>query len=486
MFKSIKMKLTAITLTILFLVFGIQLAANYLFAETFYVHRKYTVMEKAYEMIGKTIDKTNDQLLDIIGIYEDNNNLQFTIANKDLKAIYNSKQYSFDVNKNKYKIIANFNFKDNVDKFTKNAKPILKEKKNNNDILILYGLIERNQDKFYVLIRTPLKAIKEDMYETNLFILYVSAVALISGVLIVYLFAKRISKPIEEIDLIALNVTNLDFSKRVRERDTNDEIGRLSKNINSMADRLEATINELTTVNQELENEISYKTKIDEMRKDFVANVSHELKTPLAVLNGYTEILKDDIPGIDKEYYYDVILDEIQNMSNLVHTLLTLSSMENNLTQIEFEDVNITELVSNVLFTNNILFLDKNLDYNFEADEHFYVLANRIYLEQAVTNYLTNAMKHAINGSVIQITIVREKKNIVVKVFNEGDTISSDEINLIWDRFYRSDKARTRNINNNIGMGLYFVRAIMNAHHGKYGVNNREIGVEFWFSLEEI
>jgi signal transduction histidine kinase len=480
------MKITVITLIILFIVFGIQLAANYLFAETFYVNRKYNVMQRAYNTIQKSNNVSDDKLVNIMGDYEDNNNLQFTIANKSLTAIYNSKQYSFDANKNKYKISANFNFKANIYKFKKDAQPVIKEKKNNNDILILYGVIERNQEIFYILIRTPLKAIKEDMYETNLFILYVSAIALIAGVLFVYLFANQISKPIEEIDRFALDVSNLDFSKRVHERDSKDEIGRLSININRMADRLESTINELTTVNQELEKEISYKTKIDEMRKDFVANVSHELKTPLSVLNGYAEILKDDIPGIDKEYYYDVILDEIQNMSNLVHTLLSLSYMENNLTKIEFEDINITELVSNVLFTYDILFLDKNLDYNFVADEHFYVSGNRIYLERAITNYLTNAIKHATNGSVIQISVVREKKNIFVKIFNEGESISPNEINLIWDRFYRSDKARTRNINNNIGMGLYFVRAIMNAHHGRYGVSNQPNGVEFWLSLEEI
>ncbi len=486
MFKTIKAKLTIIILMILLVVFGIQLASNYLFAETYYVNRKSKIMQEAYDNIRSAAIQNNDSIVDIMGNYEDYNNLQFVIDNKDLECIYNSKQYSFDDDKNKYKIKANFDFKAKIHLFTQDAKPILKEKKNSRDILILYGIIERGDDDFYILIRTPLQAIKEDMYETNIFILYVSGFALVLGAMFVYFFAKKTAAPIEEIDRIALNVTNLDFSGRASESTSNDEVGRLARNINRMADKLEDTIIDLKTANDELEKDVEYKTKIDEKRKEFVANVSHELKTPLAVLNGYAEILNNNMTGIDKEYYHNVILDEVQNMTKLVTTLLELSSMENGLNNMELVDTNITELVSHVLYSNDILFTDRNLDYSLDADEHFYVLANKVYLERAITNYITNAIKYSEQDHVILVTIRRIKKNIVVTVFNEGNHILPNEMNQIWDRFYRADKARTRDDSKSIGMGLYFVSAIMNGHHGKYGVRNVDKGVEFWLSLEEI
>jgi signal transduction histidine kinase len=486
MFKTIKVRLTVITLFILFVVFIIQLAANFLFAETYYINRKNKIMARAYQSVQNASKQGDDQILEIMSRYEDNSNLQFVLANQDLECIYNSKQYSFDQDKNKYKIKANFDFKEKIHLFSKDAKPILKEKKNNKDILILYGIIERGDSSFYVLIRTPLQAIKEDMYETNFFIIYVSGFALIMGTIVVYFFAKRTAKPIEEIDRIALNVTNLNFSTRASENFTKDEVGRLAKNINIMADKLESTIFKLKFLNEELETEIEYKNNVDKIRKEFVANVSHELKTPLSVLSGYAELLKDNINGIDQDFYYNVIYDEVQNMSNLVTSLLEITSIENGISEMVFEDINLTELVSNILYSNDILFTQKQLNYNFISDEHYYVSGNRLYLERAILNYLTNAIKYTEKNHSISVRIERNNKNIVLTIFNEGTSIDTEDLNRIWDRFYRTDKARTRDTEHNLGIGLYFVRTIMDAHNGKYGVRNIENGVEFWLSLEEI
>lgn len=486
MFKTIKARLTAITLFILLIVFILQIATNFLFAETYYINRKSRIMQQAYNSLGQASYESDDKVIDIMSWYEDNSNLQFVIANSDFECIYNSKQYSFNQDKNKYKIRANFDFKEKHHLFTIDAKPLLKEKKNSKDILILYGILERGNNDFYILIRTPLQAIQEDMYETNQFILYVSAFALVLGGIIVYFFAKKIAKPIEEIDRIAQNVTNLDFSSRANESLVGDEIGRLAKNINIMADKLESTIFKLKFVNEELEKDIKYKTKIDSMRKEFVANVSHELKTPLSVLSGYTEILKDNVEGIDKDYYYNVILDEINNMSNLVTTLLEITSIENNLSVMKFEDINLTELVSTILYTNDILFTQKQINYSFKSDEHYYVSGNRLYLERAILNYLTNAIKYTENNHSIRVRIERNHKNIVITIFNEGTSIDTNDLTRIWERFYRGDKARTRDTEHNLGIGLYFVRTIMDAHNGKYGVRNIDNGVEFWLSLEEL
>lgn len=498
MFKTMKIRLTLVILFILLLVFTIQISANYMFAEKYYIHRKKVSIQAAYDTISVSANESNKNIVEIMSTYEDSNNLQFILANKDLECIYNSKQYSFKQDKSKYRIKSNFNFNKNIELFSLNAKPIIKEKSNNSDNLILYGIIERGSNDYYIVIRTPILSIKEDMYNTNIFILYVSGFALILGASLVYFFAKKTVKPIEEISLMALNVANLDFSIRVPNRLTDDEIGTLSNNINIMAEKLESTILKLKTANEELEIDNEHKTKVDDLRKEFVANVSHELKTPLAILNGYAQMLKEDITGIDKQYYYDVIIDEINNMTLLVNHLLEISLMEDGLDNIDFDVVNITELVSNVLYNYDILFSKKGLEYLFISDEHFYISGNKLYLERVISNFLTNAIRHTKEGNSIVVSIKREQKDIIITVLNEGTHIPSREINRIWDCFYRSDKARTRDENNNIGIGLYFVKKIIIAHNGRFGVRNVDstkvstnnnkcnTGVEFWFSLKEL
>lgn len=484
MFKSMKSKLTVIILFILFCVFTIQFLANYLFAEIYYTNQKRIVMDNAYRSIREATDENEDNIINIMSTYEYHNNLQFTLANSKFKIVYSSKQYSFNNKKNKKEIRSSFNFKKNVSLFSTDAEPLLKERKSSRDILILYGIIEMNGQNHYLIIRTPIQAVRDDMNNTNMFILYVSIIALIIGTAFVYLFAKKTAEPIEEIELVANHISNLNFSLRARELNTKDEIGKLSISINRMADKLEENINQLQTANEKLEEENEYKTKIDNLRKEFVTNLSHELKTPLAVLGGYTEMLKDNQNVIDTEYYYDVILDEVNHMSNLVTNLLDLSSMENGLWVNENEEVDITELVRNVISKNDILFQNKNLNYTLDITDHYNVLGDSLYLERAFANYITNAIKYTDEGRSINIKVTNNKDEVVVTVYNEGSHIPENELEFIFDQFYRLDKARTRDENHSIGIGLNIVRTIINAHHGKYGVRNVNGGVEFWFSLK--
>ena len=486
MFKTMKSRLTAIILLILFCVFTIQFMANYLFAETYYIRQKSEIMNESYSTIRAATRESEDNIIDIMSTYEYNNNLQFTLANSNFKIIYSSKQYSFNTKKNKKGIKSSFNFKANLNLFSKDATPILKEKKSSRDILLLYGIIELNGEDHYLVIRTPVQAIRDDMNNTNMFILYVSAIALIIGTVFVYFVAKKTAKPIEEMDRVANHISSLDFSIRVTELPTKDEIGRLSKSINQMADKLEENISQLQIANEKLEKENENITRIDNQRKEFITNLSHELKTPLAVLGGYTEMLKDNSNGIDKEYYYDVILDEVNNMTRLVTNLLDLSSMENGLASNDFEILDMTEIVSNVISRNDILFQNKDLNYTLETKEHYSVLGNKLYLERAFTNYITNAVKYTKEGHSIDIKVTSSNEDVVVTVFNETKPIATNELTCIWDQFYRLDKARTRNENGSMGIGLYFVKTIMNAHRGKYGVRNVDGGVEFWLSLKRI
>lgn len=483
MFKSIKTKLTVSILSILLIVFTIQMAANFMFAERYYINKEMKIIEKVYEKISHSAVSNSDK--SIIEVVQENkvNNLQFLVANEQLKCIYNSKKSAYTKNESST-IKSNFNFKKKIHLFHKDAKPVLIDKSNNNkDRIQLYGIIERKDTCYYIVIRVSFEGIQEDMRDMNMFILYIASFALVAGGLLVYSIAKKVAKPIEEINQVSIHVSNLDFSHKASEDMSQDEINSLAKNINSMSNKLEESINELTEANKKLEKDNQYMLQVDEIRKEFIANISHELKTPLAVLTGYAEMLYNDVDGIDKNFYYKTILDETIKMNILINKMMSLTSMENQLEKIDFEEINLSRFILCIVQKCEVLFQKKHIKVECDFTKKCQVRGDRFYLEQVIMNYINNAIQHTEEGKQIIIKVYKKEEKSIVSIYNEGKNIDPRDLDKIWDNFYRADKARTRTDNNNIGLGLYLVRTIMNAHHGHYGVNNLPKGVEFWISL---
>lgn len=473
-----------LTLTVMF---SVQIALNYLFSESYYVSRKADTISKIYKELKKTEWIAIDNLIDKLEVYEDNSNIRFYIGDQDYHEIYNS--YNITRNNGKKQRMPNnsrgsFNFYRNRLKFEENAVPIRYDKEKSNDLIRLCGIVQTKKGIYYIVITSKVAAIKQAMEETNSLVLRINLITLLISAFGAYYFAKRVAKPIEEIDHIALNVAAFDFTMRAQEDLSKDELGRLAHNINMMSDNLQHAIEELEGSNRRLEQDNLYMNRIDEMRKEFISNVSHELKTPITVLSGYTEMLKSDIKGIDKDYYYDVILEECNKMSALVHNLLNLSGIEKGLTSISLEEVDMAELVRGIVQSKELLFDKKKLVCQIEADEPCMVLANELYLEQAIINYVVNAIDHTRDGGCVRITVRKEKEWGITEVFNEGKHIELTNINKIWDSFYRGGQERASNSSGkNVGLGLYIVKTIMNAHHGQYGVKNTKDGVLFWLKL---
>lgn len=485
MFRSIKTKMTIMVCTILLIILVLQILASIMFASDYSITQKSKQMENDFEMLCELAKNTDKDMVDIMDNYEDYSNLQYIIADEDFKTIFDNKQYKAQSENGKTKINANFNFEKYINEFSVNAKT--KKIPADGDInssLRLCGIIQRNDyTKYYIVISTSIDAIKQDMISTNIFTVYICIASMIVGGIGIYVLCKEMLQPIEEIENVAKKLAKMDFSIRANEGISEDEISSLAKSINIMADELEDNINKLKDHNKALAIENEYKERIDEMRKSFIANVSHELKTPIAILSGYAEILRSHIEGIDQDYYLDVIMDESKIMSDLVTNLLDLSHMENNLSKIDLEELNFNEFVEEIISKNEIILKEKNIKF-IEKDKDLYVEGNRFYLEQVISNFLNNALKYVIPNGKIEITICKENKDAVFYIYDDGEKIEPDSLEKIWDSFYQVDKSRTGSNGKNIGLGLYIVRTIINAHQGKYGVKNNENGVTFWFSLK--
>ena len=300
----------------------------------------------------------------------------------------------------------------------------------------------------------------------------------------VFFATKSFVRPIGELSDIAKRMSNLDFNVKYKV-ETGDEIGELGHSINVLSEKLEDTISDLKSANNQLQTDIAQKVQVDEMRKEFLSNVTHELKTPIALIQGYAEGLKDNISEDteSREFYCDVIIDEASKMNKMVKKLLTLNQIEFGNQTVELERFDLAALIRSVLESSEILLKQKGIQVRIDERCSVEVWADEYMIEEVVTNYLTNAIYHAANENIIDIRIIKDKGRVRVSVFNTGEPIPEEDIEKIWIKFYKVDKARTREYGGN-GIGLSIVKAIMEAHNKPYGVINHSNGVEFWFELD--
>ena len=355
---------------------------------------------------------------------------------------------------------------------------------------INYILLTGKLDNGYsVYIRLPISSIEESVKISNKFLYLIAGVVIIVGGIAIIYISKQFSTPISEINSIAKKMANLDFSHKYVVTD-DDEINELGKSINMMSDKLEATINQLRKTNIELERDIERKSKIDEMRKSFISDVSHELKTPIALIQGYSEGLLENVNTDDesRKFYAEVILDESNKMDKMVKQLLELTKLEYEKREFNNREFNVVELEKEIVRSSKVMMKEQNIEVKFETDDRINVYADDFYISQIITNYLTNAIKHVkeIDGEkYIKITNIKipEKNKARIVIFNTGENILEENLTRIWNRFFKADEARNRE-DGGSGIGLSIVRAIMNNYGEDYGVENKENGVEFYFEID--
>ncbi len=273
---------------------------------------------------------------------------------------------------------------------------------------------------------------------------------MIAAVIVTYV-SRKFGDPIAELNDIAKKMSNLDFSHKYKITDADDEINNLGKSINTMSDKLEKTIKQLRRTNIELEKDIEEKSKIDEMRKSFISDVSHELKTPIALIQGYSEGLLENVNTDEesKQFYAEVILDETNKMDKLVKQLLELMKLEYGKREFEDKEFNLVELEKEVVRKSQVMIEEKRVKIKFDTLEEINVFADDFYIEQVVSNYITNAMKHVkeVKGEKyikIENVVNIEKNKVRIKVFNTGENIAEENIARIWNRFYKIDESRNR------------------------------------------
>jgi len=503
MSKSIRSKLfVSITLLLLFFVFVLCILNN-LYLEQYYIDKKKNILiQNAKDLINiytgnaQDIQDELDRTANITGSSID-------IRDKDGKTVYRSSRRL----PNEKNVMNNSKSKPNMQ--LPPDQTTVSDKLNDNiageyidgeytegeytfetrrDVQLkidLLTLVTKLNNGDILAIRIPLVSISESVGIANRFIIMTGIIIAILGSIWAYLFSRKFTKPILEVNNIARNMAKFDFSEKCKIR-RKDEIGQLGQSVNYLSCELDTAITELNIKNKTLEEDIEKERKIDEMRKEFISSVSHELRTPLSVIQGYAEGLVSNVAESeeDRKFYCDVIMKETDKMNKLVKDLLNLSQIESGYFHIEKTEFNLTSLIEYVLNKYKSNFAEKNIEIQFELGESYIVCGDMVRVEQILTNYINNAINHVDNNRIIKISQIVNKDKIKISVFNSGKHIPEGSIEKIWTSFYKVDKARTRAYGG-YGLGLSIVKALADLHNNAYGVENIEGGVTFWFEVDK-
>lgn len=316
---------------------------------------------------------------------------------------------------------------------------------------------------------------------------YLAIGFIIIGIILSSIYANLITKPLLKINKVAKKMSSMDFSAKCTVN-SDDEIGNLGKTLNFLSSNLNSALEDLKQKNLQLEKDIEKERKLETLRKDFVAGVSHELKTPIGIIAGYAEGLKDGVAtGENALIYLDTIIDESKKMSQLVSNMLELSRLESDTIELNFEEFNIIRLIQKTIKKLSLDFNSKSIEVIFNNKlEYAYVLGDVFQLEHVITNLLTNAFKYSPNNERVIISIIEdtEKNKYFISIENTGCHIPEDELENIYTKFYRLDKSRNRSDNSN-GLGLAIVKRILLNHKSEYFIKNTDFGVKFSFSLDK-
>ena len=463
------------------------LLLNSTLLERYYIDKKVNALVGAYTSINEasnagdiTSDTFDIELQKICGKY----NINVLVADTDsetLKTTMNDPDYV--LRRLLDNIIMGAGQEDILRETSAYKMQIVTDRRTQTEYIEMWGVLDTG---YLFMIRSALEGIRESVAISNRFLTYVGVLAIIASALLVVWLSNRITKPILELADISERMKHLDFNAKYTGNDKT-EIGVLGRNINELSETLEATISELKTANNELLKDIEKKEQIDEMRKEFLSNVSHELKTPIALIQGYAEGLKEGIndDAESREFYCDVIVDEASKMNTMVQRLLTLNQLEFGNQTVNMERFDIAALIRNYIASADILIRQKEVSVRMKEYGEIYVWGDEFGIEEVFMNYFSNAMNHVQGEKVIDIRIEKGDERTRVSVFNTGSPIPEESIGHIWEKFYKVDKARTREYGGS-GIGLSIVKAIMESMHQEYGVVNYDNGVEFWFTLDTV
>lgn len=343
--------------------------------------------------------------------------------------------------------------------------------------------ITRITGNLYLIITTPVSSVEDAVKVSMSFYLYSFIIMALLSLVISYIFSRRVSIPIIELDKKAKSLSNLDFSEKI-ELHTGNEIESLGKSINLMSRKLEEAIENLKASNRELHADLIEEKKLEEMRKSFISSVNHELKTPLTIMKVYAEGITEGVAEPEEiGDYCATIVEEVENMERIIKELLYFSEIDAGYKKPQIAAFDLTELGKKVLSKFRMDFVEKMVNVNFRID-NLTVLGDIKLIERVLENFISNAVNFVPVEGRIDLEGIQEGDRVRVVVRNNGERIPQEKLEAIWKPFFKIEESRNRKYGGT-GLGLSIVAKILEKHDSDYGVKNLDEGVEFYFTLKK-
>ncbi|MDG0793623.1 ATP-binding protein [Cohnella ginsengisoli] len=351
---------------------------------------------------------------------------------------------------------------------------------------MLQPFVPGSGDARYLFAMTSLQPVGEAVDMLKRYIAYLAPVVLVIGLVLSWVYSRMVSRPLVRLTRSATRLSELDFAGQEEIR-SKDEFGELSRRMTAMSRNLEAALAELRQANVRLKQDVEEKERSERLRKELVANISHELKTPLGIVKGFAEGLQDGVAADKRERYLSLIVTETDRMNALIMDMLELSRYEVRAVQLHPEAISLTSLIQKALRSFSGQLEEKGLRLEANAiGEAWQVDADSKRIEQVLMNLLSNSIRHAAEGGKLAIEVTRPSQGKVrTTIENEGPPIAQADLERIWEQFYRIERSRDRK-SGGTGLGLAIVKHILTLHGSDFGVRNTAQGVAFYFTLNEI
>lgn len=492
--NSISIKLFKITFGLILGLFFITLSFQLLFFEDFYLSHKTKdlVSEVNTFRTMNSYQIYNEKILEnALRAYEHSNDSRIAIFSLDgkLKYLANYKSGSDDwesLTSFCAELLLDKELIDGVLSKNKIEWTIFENKSSGQKKIGIVAPMSLQYPNDSIIISvSSIQPIKEASSVIKNFYFYLLLGFVIVAIFLSKIYAQLISKPLIRINQVAMKMSNLDFDAKCEVSD-DDEIGSLASTLNFLSENLQSALVDLQQKNLHLEADIEKERNLENMRKDFVASVSHDLKTPIGIISGYAEGLKDGIvSGDDTNLYLQTIIDEATKMNSLVTSMLELSKLESNEVTLSLTSFNIVRLIQVMIRKLNLELKNKSLTVSYvDIPEFAYVYGDILKIEQVIQNLITNAIKYSPEHNEILIYITESKDIVSISIENTGVLIPEKELENIYAKFYKLDKSGDRT-KNSYGLGLAIVKIILELHNSSYSISNSSKGVIFTFTLNK-
>ena len=484
-FKALKKKLwfnIFVSIAAIFAVFVLVLAlSNVTFLVSFFSAKEKTALKEQLEVVDdldfddasaviKTVSEINEKYNFDVEIYTSSGRILYTTHGGQMMDYFSLKNDKFvmtheEMTPTKTETLSDgVVFETAVRKFDKS------------EYLLCRKQIE---DNLFAEVRIQKQLISNSAAIANEFIIIISVICFLLSIIWVLIFARQFSQPIAEMNEITKDMAKLNFERKLIVN-RQDEIGQLANSVNELSASLNTALTDLKETNAKLQSDIELERQLDVMRRGFVANVSHELKTPISIISGYAEGLKLNVNAESKEEYCNIIIDESRRMNRLVLSILELSRYESGQIPLSLNNFSISQLCGDMM---SRVFAGKNIEYSNEIPPDTEIYADPLQIEQVLKAYLENAASHAPDGGLVTVESSISGGTVRISVFNTGSHIDEKIMPQIWQSFFRGDKSHKRE-SSRFGLGLSIVTAIMKLHSHQCGVYNTDTGVCFWFEAD--